>query len=124
MGLVPIFPLSSLFVVRVEPMVSPPNKMTNMLFNHGFQIYLILKGKYYGLFVRAIYGFLKLTGYFLEKHPGYFMSPLRVSGSAVETLFGQYKYVCLQARCFKLPYMQILHITVGNFTGTKNKKFQ
>jgi hypothetical protein len=30
---------------------------------------------------------------FLESHPGYFMSPLRISGSAVETLFGQYKYM-------------------------------
>ena len=26
-------------------------------------------------------------------HPGYFLSPLRISGSAVETLFGQYKYM-------------------------------
>lgn len=26
------------------------------------------------------------------EYPGYFISPLRVSGSAVETLFSQYKY--------------------------------
>ena len=30
--------------------------------------------------------------YFLSKYPGYFVSPLRLSGSAVETLFSQYKY--------------------------------
>ena len=29
---------------------------------------------------------------FLEKYPGYFIFPLRVSGSAVETLFSQFKY--------------------------------
>ena len=28
----------------------------------------------------------------LEKYPGYFISPLRVSGSTVETLFSQFKY--------------------------------
>lgn len=40
-----------------------------------------------------VYGFIELTKYFLESHPGYFMSPLRISGSAVESLFGQYKYM-------------------------------
>jgi hypothetical protein len=40
-----------------------------------------------------VYGFLKLAEYFLEKHPRYFLSPLRISGSAVETLFSQYKYM-------------------------------
>lgn len=29
---------------------------------------------------------------FLNKYPGYFVSPLRVSGSAVETLFSQFKH--------------------------------
>lgn len=40
-----------------------------------------------------VYGFRELAAYFFEKHPGYFLSPLRISGSAVETLFGQYKYM-------------------------------
>ena len=35
-----------------------------------------------------VYGFTELTKYFLECYPGYFLSPLRVSGSAVESLFG------------------------------------
>ena len=40
-----------------------------------------------------VYGFLQLSKHFLEQHPGYFLSPLRISGSAVETLFSQYKYM-------------------------------
>ena len=28
----------------------------------------------------------------MDKYPGYFISPLRLSGSAVESLFGQFKY--------------------------------
>ena len=38
------------------------------------------------------YGFNMFCRYFLEKYPGYYVSPLRVSGSAVETLFSQFKY--------------------------------
>lgn len=38
-----------------------------------------------------IYGFCET---FLSKYPGYFISPLRLSGSAVETIFSQYKYTC------------------------------
>ena len=30
--------------------------------------------------------------YFLQKYPGYFVSPLRLSGSAVESLFSQFQY--------------------------------
>ena len=40
-----------------------------------------------------MYGFIGFTNYFLELYPGYFVSPLRLSGSAVESLFGQYKYM-------------------------------
>ena len=35
-----------------------------------------------------VYGFIELTKYFLKVYPDYFLSPLRISGSAVETLFG------------------------------------
>jgi len=39
-----------------------------------------------------VYGFKSFCKYFLETYPGYFISPLRISGSAVESLFSQYKY--------------------------------
>ena len=32
------------------------------------------------------------TGYFFKKYPGYFVFPLRISGSAVESLFSQFKH--------------------------------
>ena len=38
-----------------------------------------------------MYGFNAFCCDFLHRHPGYFVSPLRLSGSAVETLFSQYK---------------------------------
>ena len=38
-------------------------------------------------------GFVELAKDFFERYPGYFLSPLRISGSAVESLFGQYKYM-------------------------------
>ena len=41
-----------------------------------------------------IYGFTLFCETFLSKYPGYFISPLRLSGSAVETIFSQYKYTC------------------------------
>ena len=40
-----------------------------------------------------VYGFVELTKHFLNSYPGYFLSPLRISGSAVESLFGQYKHM-------------------------------
>jgi len=39
----------------------------------------------------CVYGFESFCTYFLNKHPDRFVSPLRVSGSAVESLFSQYK---------------------------------
>ena len=39
-----------------------------------------------------IKGFNLFCEYFLKKYPDYFASPLRISGSAVETLFSQFKY--------------------------------
>ena len=38
-----------------------------------------------------MHGFNAFCSDFLYHHPGYFVSPLRLSGSAVETLFSQYK---------------------------------
>ena len=36
-------------------------------------------------------GFKAFCKYFLEKYPEYFISPLRISGSAMESLFSQYE---------------------------------
>jgi len=38
-----------------------------------------------------IYSFRAFYKDFFEKHPGYFVSPLSVSGSAIESLFSQFK---------------------------------
>jgi len=39
-----------------------------------------------------VYGFRALCTWFLETYPTYFVSPLRLSGSSVESLFSQYKH--------------------------------
>ena len=39
-----------------------------------------------------VYSFKAFCKYFLQKYPGYFVSPLRISGSAVESLFSQFKH--------------------------------
>ena len=40
----------------------------------------------------CVYGFRSFCSYFLSQYPGYFITPVRINGSAVETLFSQYKY--------------------------------
>ncbi|XP_065911308.1 uncharacterized protein [Dysidea avara] len=40
----------------------------------------------------CIYGFKSFASNFLEKYPDHFISPVRLSGSAVETLFSQFKH--------------------------------
>ena len=39
-----------------------------------------------------VYGFKAFCEWFLQTYPTHFISPLRISGSAVESLFSQYKY--------------------------------
>ena len=39
-----------------------------------------------------VYGFKFFTEDFLSRHPKHFTSSLRISGSAIETLFSQFKY--------------------------------
>ena len=39
-----------------------------------------------------VYGFKYFIEDFVSRHPKHFISPLRISGSAVETLFSQFKY--------------------------------
>ena len=40
----------------------------------------------------CVYGFTSFVIDFLEKHPDHFVSPVRLSGSAVETLFSHFKH--------------------------------
>ena len=40
----------------------------------------------------CVYGFNNFAVDFLEKYPDNFISPVRLSGSAVETLFSQFKH--------------------------------
>ena len=40
-----------------------------------------------------VYGFKAFCEWFLTAYPTYFVSPLRISGSAVESLFSQYKHI-------------------------------
>jgi len=39
-----------------------------------------------------VYGFRAICEWFFKAYPTYFISPLRLSGSAIESLFGQYKH--------------------------------
>jgi len=39
-----------------------------------------------------IYGFRGFCNNFFKQYPGYFVSPLRICGSAVERLFSQFKH--------------------------------
>lgn len=44
-----------------------------------------------------VHGFRLFSNYFLNKYPGYFILPIRITGSAVESLFSQFKYRKLDA---------------------------
>ena len=39
----------------------------------------------------CVYGFSGFTAWFFDEYPEHFISPVRLSGSAVETLFSQFK---------------------------------
>ena len=63
--------------------------------SHYFKIsYLIFYFVAFDLLRIDIYGFTFFCETFLSKYSEYFISPLRLSGSAVETIFSQYKYTC------------------------------
>ena len=48
----------------------------------------------YDLLRICIYGFIEFCDSFLQRHPdGYYIVPLKLNGSAVETLFSQFKYI-------------------------------
>jgi hypothetical protein len=40
------------------------------------------------------FGFCMLCNDFLTRHPDYYIIPVRINGSAVETLFSQFKFSC------------------------------
>ncbi len=40
----------------------------------------------------SVFGFTEFTKDFLMKNPGYYIYPLKLNGSAVETLFSQFKF--------------------------------
>lgn len=39
-----------------------------------------------------MFGFTEFANDFLAKHPGYYIYPLKLNGSAVETLYSQFKF--------------------------------
>ena len=39
----------------------------------------------------CVYGFTAFATWFLDEYPDHFISPVRLSGSAIETLFNQFK---------------------------------
>uniref|UniRef100_A0A1X7V7C0 Uncharacterized protein n=1 Tax=Amphimedon queenslandica TaxID=400682 RepID=A0A1X7V7C0_AMPQE len=62
-----------------------------------FQISNVMERKYLSwqtldLLRIDVNGFNPFCKYFLAKYPGYFISPLRITGCAVQTLFSPYKY--------------------------------
>ena len=40
----------------------------------------------------CVYSFISFAEWFFEEYPEHFLSPVRLSGSAVETLFSQFKH--------------------------------
>lgn len=44
-----------------------------------------------------VFGYKLLCEDFFKRYPGYYLVPLLVSGSAVETLFSQYKYISVDS---------------------------
>ncbi len=41
----------------------------------------------------CVYGFQSFCSDFLQRHPGYYITPMKWNGSAVETLFSQFKQI-------------------------------
>ena len=71
-----------------------------------------------------VQGFRGLCRDFLKKHPrGYYIAPLRVTGSAVETLFGQFKFSAggkLDAANYPIARAAFLmkQATQGHYSGS------
>ena len=39
-----------------------------------------------------MYGFTQFCTWFVERHPGYFIAPLRINGSGIESMFSLFKF--------------------------------
>ena len=39
-----------------------------------------------------VYGFTQFCTWFVERHPGYFIAPLRINGSGIESMFSLFKF--------------------------------
>ena len=39
-----------------------------------------------------VYGFTQFCSWFVERHPGYFIAPLRINGSGIESMFSLFKF--------------------------------
>ena len=46
----------------------------------------------YDLLRLCVYSFQHFCEYYLARHPGYYVTPLKLNGSAIESLFSQIKY--------------------------------
>ena len=55
-------------------------------------IYATCTFQTYDLLRVCVGGFLPFCEDFLQDHPGYYLLPMKLNGSAVETLFSQMKY--------------------------------
>lgn len=94
---------------RVGLWISLADKIwVNCQYNHNSVSILFIA---FDLLRIDIHGFNMFCRYILEKHLGYFISPLRVSGSAVETLFSQFKYTMQEANLM-LPTTHIAELSV------------
>ena len=47
----------------------------------------------HGICLKLFYGFIGLCEDFLSRHPEYFIVPVRISGSAIESVFSCLKYI-------------------------------
>jgi len=74
----------------------------------------------WGLLRIDIYGFRAFCKNFLAKYPGYFISPLRISGLAMESLFSQFKHnaggkldLCNYIMCNSVLLVTTVELDIG-----------
>ena len=76
--------------------------VTNFFCKNFLHIYLFINlfiiyffkffHRHWDLMRICYYGFTCFCNSFLKSHPGYFVTPLCINGSAIETLFSQFKH--------------------------------
>ena len=68
----------------------------------------------------TVFGFKDFTASFLQDHPGYVIYPVRLNGSAVETLFCQLKHATSsQLSCVNYPSAKASILTQGSVHGRR-----